>query len=110
MTVFMKEKDSFSYAFNQYADTVYRVAVHNTQNNTDAEDITQEVFLRLFNSGKHFKDAEHIKAWLIRVTINLCRDEMRKKKTAQLSLSAVEDKPVGDENSVLEAVKALPEN
>ncbi len=110
MTVSMKEKESFSLAFNKYADTVYRVAVHNTQSSADAEDITQEVFLRLFNTKKHFKDMEHIKAWLIRVAINLCRDEMRRKKTAQLSLAVVEDKPVSDENAVLEAVKALPEN
>ena len=110
MTVFMKEKDSFSYAFDNYADTVYRVAFHNTENSADAEDITQEAFLRLLKTPKIFKDSEHIKAWLIRVTINLCHDHFRKAGTAKLTEETVEDKGVSDVNPVLEAVKALPEN
>lgn len=110
MTVFMKEKDSFSYAFTQYADTVYRVAVHNSANTADAEDITQEVFLRLLKSSKLFKDGEHLKAWLIRVTINLCRDRQRKNRESSFNEEYIKDEPVSDENAVLEAVRALPEN
>lgn len=110
MTFFMREEDSFSYAFNQYADTVYRVAIHNTGNPADAEDVSQEVFLKLLNSSKSFKDNEHLKAWLIRVTINLCHDRQRKIKQEILVNQPVSDEPVSDENAVLEAVKALPEN
>lgn len=111
MTVFMKEKDSFTFAFDQYADTVYRVAFHNTANSSDAEDITQEVFLRLFKSAKFFRDSEHLKAWLIRVTVNLCHDHFRKAdSTAKLTDSTVKDEAVSDINPVLEAVRALPEN
>lgn len=106
----MKEKDSFSYAFTQYADTVYRVAVHNSVNAADAEDITQEVFLRLLKSPKLFKDGEHLKAWLIRVTINLCRDQLRKNRADSVNEKYIKDEPVSDENAVLEAVRALPEN
>lgn len=78
MIFFMSGKDAFPYAFSQFTDTVYRVAVHNSARPADAEDITQAVFVKLLESEKHFRGEEHLKAWLIRVTINLCRDELRK--------------------------------
>lgn len=110
MTFFMRGEDSFSYAFNQFADTVYRVAIHNTGNASDAEDVSQEVFMKLLNNSKSFKDSEHLKAWLIRVTINLCHDRQRKIKAESLLNEPVYDEPVSYENNVLEAVKSLPEN
>lgn len=110
MTVFMNEKDTFSEAFTKYADTVYRVAYHNTSDSTDAEDITQEVFLKLLKTPRPFKDSEHLKAWLIRVTINLCRDVARKKRFSLLSDVIIKDEDSDEENSVLEAVMSLPEN
>ena len=110
MTVFIRGKDAFSFAFKQFTDTVYRVALHNTVNSSDAEDVTQEVFVKLLESDKAFRDGEHIKAWLIRVTVNLCRDKMKKSSRETLTenvfpLASAEEKP-----DVLEAVKALPEN
>ena len=51
MTVFVKGKDAFSFAFKQFTDTVYRVALHNTSNFSDAEDVTQEVFVKLLESN-----------------------------------------------------------
>lgn len=110
MTVFMKDKDLFSYAFNEYADTVYRVAVHNTTTAADAEDATQEVFLKLLKTPKFFADSEHLKAWLIRVTINQCRDIIRKSHTVSNTDTTIKDEPVSHENTILEAVQCLPEN
>lgn len=110
MTVFIRGKDAFSFAFTQYTDTVYRVAVHNTRCKSDAEDITQEVFVKLLESSKKFKDGEHLKAWLIRVTINECRTLMRKYSRETEQSAEIADCAVYDGNSVLEAVKALPEN
>lgn len=110
MTVFIRGKDAFSFAFTQYTDTVYRVAVHNTRCKSDAEDVTQEVFVRLLESSKKFKDGEHLKAWLIRVTINECRTLMRKYSRETEQSAEIADCAVYDGDSVLEAVKALPEN
>lgn len=110
MTVFIWGKDAFSFAFTQYTDTVYRVAVHNTRCKSDAEDITQEVFVKLLESSKKFKDGEHLKAWLIRVTINECRTLMRKYSRETEQSAEIADCAVYDGDSVLEAVKALPEN
>lgn len=110
MTVFIRVKDAFSFAFTQYTDTVYRVAVHNTRCKSDAEDVTQEVFVKLLESSKKFKDGEHLKAWLIRVTINECRTLMRKYSRETEQSAEIADCAVYDGDSVLEAVKALPEN
>ncbi|MDF2557046.1 MAG: polymerase subunit sigma-24 [Bacillales bacterium] len=57
----------------KYADMVYKLAFSQTKNNADADDIFQEVFLRLVRSKKQFENDEHMKAWLIRVTINCCK-------------------------------------
>ena len=109
MTVFIKGKDAFSFAFKQFTDTVYRVALHNTANFSDAEDVTQEVFVKLFETNKAFRDSEHLKAWLIRVTTNLCRDKMKKSSRETLVENVFPNKPNEDKSEVLEAVKALPE-
>ena len=55
-----------------YTDMVYRLALSRLRHKADAEDVFQDVFLRLVKSGKTFESGEHIKAWLIRVTVNCC--------------------------------------
>lgn len=112
MNVIMKGTDSFSYIFRNFSDTVYRIAVHNTESLADAEDITQEVFIKLLESGKTFRDTEHIKAWLIRVTLNKCHNYRRDQKHTVLTDSEPEESTVLDDGnlSVLEAVKKLPVN
>lgn len=71
-----QEKFLLEQDFEAYSDTVLRIAVQNTRNYHDAEDVVQEVFMRLARSTETagFRDENHKKAWLIRVTINLCRD------------------------------------
>lgn len=60
-------------AVREFADTVYRLAVVNTNSTADAEDAFQEVFIRLVKNKDKIESKEHLKAWLIRVTINECR-------------------------------------
>lgn len=55
-----------------YSPMVYRIALTRTQSTSDAEDIFQEVFLKLVANGKPFECEEHRKAWIIKVTINCC--------------------------------------
>lgn len=54
----------------KYSNMVYRLALSRTKNISDAEDIMQEVFLRLVKKAPEFESEEHRKAWLIRVTVN----------------------------------------
>lgn len=53
-----------------YSGMIYRLAYLRTRNQTDAEDITQDVFLKYISANKKFNDEEHRKAWLLRVTMN----------------------------------------
>ena len=56
----------------QYADMIYRIALHNLKTSTDADDIFQEVCMALLTKDAPLDDDVHIKNWLIRVTINKC--------------------------------------
>lgn len=60
--------------YDKYKNTVYRTAFAYCRNTADAEDITQEVFIKHFQRDKNFPDEESEKAWLIRVTANRCKD------------------------------------
>lgn len=62
------------YLVEKYANMIMRIAYQNVFNKTDAEDITQEVFIRLIENINKLVSEEHIKAWIIRVTINLSKD------------------------------------
>ena len=55
-----------------YSPMIYRIALTKTKSSHDADDIFQEVFLKLVMRDKPFETEEHRKAWLIRVTINCC--------------------------------------
>lgn len=66
-------KDSPPLIIERYKDTVFRVAYAYLKNRSDADDIFQEVFLRYFRKRPAFCDADHEKAWFIRVTINCCK-------------------------------------
>lgn len=65
---------TYDEAVNKFIDTVYRLAFARTKSPENAEDITQEVFLKLMQCKKNFESEEHLKAWLLRVTINLTKD------------------------------------
>ncbi|MGL4913264.1 MAG: RNA polymerase sigma factor [Romboutsia sp.] len=64
-------------AVAKHSRTCAKVAFSYLKNVSEAEDITQEVFLTLFESSKKFEDDEHLKAWLIRVTINKCKNHLK---------------------------------
>ncbi len=57
-----------------YSDTLIRITVHQTKNMSEAEDIVQEVYMTLMRQKKPFDSEEHLKAWLIKVTFNKCKD------------------------------------
>lgn len=59
---------------DMYSGTVYRIAYARTRNKQDAEDITQNVFLKYIGANKRFDSEEHRKAWLLRVAVNCTND------------------------------------
>ena len=54
-------------------DTVFRLAFNYLKSQSEADDVTQEVLIKLYRTDKDFENEEHIKHWLIRVTINECK-------------------------------------
>lgn len=64
---------TFQALAEKYMDMVYRVAYNSLKNSCDADDVTQEVFLRLLRAKADFENEEHAKHWLIRVALNECR-------------------------------------
>ena len=90
-------------------DMVYRLALSQTKNCANAEDVTQEVFLRFVENRKKLTSAEHIKAWLIRVTINCSKSVFMNswfKKTVPLTEELTFDTP--EKSEVYYAVQTLP--
>ena len=69
----------------QYAGMLYRLAYARTGSRADAEDVMQEVFVRLLRARPEFRDEEHAKAWLLRVIINACRSRLRAAKRHPLT-------------------------
>ena len=61
----------------KYRANVYRLALCYTRNHADAEDVTQEAFLKLYLSGTDFLVDEEAKAWLFRVAANRCKDLLK---------------------------------
>lgn len=72
-------KKQLEYFFRTYYSLIFRVAFMELKSHCDAEDIRQEVFVRLLSNNPEFKSIEHEKAWIIRVTVNLCRDLLKSK-------------------------------
>lgn len=66
-------KEEFATFAEKYMDTIYRVAYSWTKNPDDANDITQEVLIKLYKTSRKFDSDSHLKNWLIRVAINECK-------------------------------------
>ena len=105
-----------SKALDDYSDMVYRIALLHMKNKSDAEVVFQEVFLRLVRYADRIKGEEHLKHWLIRVTINCCKKQFEnayRKRTVPLETDARREPsyemPEKDD-SVWEAVRRLPDN
>lgn len=74
-------------AVNMYSQTIYSIAFHYFGNRSDAEDVMQECFIKLFRAKRTFSSDEEMKRWLIRVAINECHSLFRvlhRKKTIAL--------------------------
>lgn len=71
------EKIVFDEAFTLHHRTVFRTAQSVVQDGALAEDVTQEVFLRLYNNLDSISDREMLRPWLIRVALNVARNTVR---------------------------------
>ena len=109
----MRSEQEANRAIEQYADTVRRICMVHLKNYTDTEDVFQTVFLKYVQSAIQFESDEHERAWLIRVTINACKDLLKSlfhRRT--VPLDEILEQPAEmreDHKEVLEAVLSLPQ-
>ncbi|MBP1543876.1 MAG: sigma-70 family RNA polymerase sigma factor [Oscillospiraceae bacterium] len=71
------EQHQLEQYIKEHRATVFRLAYSYVKNREDADDITQDAFMRLYVADPSFEGASNVKAWLIRVTINLAKDMLR---------------------------------
>ena len=99
--------------YDKYSNAVYRMAFAYCKNKADAEDIMQEVFIRRFSADIVFEDEAKEKSWLLKVTVNKCRDMFRSLRY-KYSLTSIplEEADIiyetQEESDVYHAVMSLP--
>ncbi|MCH5299551.1 MAG: sigma-70 family RNA polymerase sigma factor [Ruminococcus sp.] len=101
-------------AVNTYSDTIYRIALNITRNPQDAFDVCQDVFVKLIKHKDKIENPTHLKAWLIRVTINCSKSLVASAhRTKVISIDDVKESELvysGEERLWLcETVMRLPE-
>jgi RNA polymerase sigma-70 factor (ECF subfamily) len=75
------DRDAFRILFETYKDRVYSIAVYSIGGDTSlADDITQQIFLKLFTAIKQFRGESEFTTWLYRLVVNACMDERRRRK------------------------------
>ncbi len=108
----MKSEEEAGRAVEQYADLVRRICMIHLKNYEDSEDIFQTVFLKYVLRSEPFDSQEHEKAWIIRVTVNACRDLLKSFfRSRTVSLDQLIERPQDmpeDHSDILEAVLELP--
>lgn len=104
-------EQEFCEQYAKYKNTVYSVIFNYVQNAEDTADLLQEVFIKLYSTDTQFTGDEHRKAWLIRVSANMCKNHLRTIKNRK-NVVLEEDIPYFDQtadNELLKVVLTLPE-
>ena len=98
----------------EYGTMLYQVALVNLCHRFDAEDAVQETYLRYCRKRPSFDSAEHERAWLIRVCINICRDMQRARlrhphvSVENLQVIYEETESLEEDGEVLRRLLSLP--
>lgn len=92
----------------KYSNMLFRIAYTYMKNVDDSEDIVHDAYMIIMQKKPNFVSEEHTKAWLIRVTINLCKNKL---KTSWFQRRVPMDESIPftkEENEVISAIKQLP--
>lgn len=108
----LRSNEFLQQAMDRWGDSVYCVALSQTGSPADADDVYQDVFLRLLRDTTAFASDDHLKAWLLRVTVNRCHDLERlawNRRTGPLKPEhAAIEAPDAFRSDIWEVVGALP--
>lgn len=107
----MRSEAELNRALTSYGDKIRRICFMHLHSRSDVEDVFQEVFLKYILHEAAFESAEHEKAWLFRVAINVCKDLHKsfwRRKVSSLKDADESHLAIADENrDVLDAVLRL---
>ena len=91
----VNDEAAFNEVVSRYKNKVYNYVYRMTGSSDDAEDLTQEVFIRMYVSLDSFRSQSSLNTWLFRIASNLCIDRFRRQKNKTPAYSL--DEPVGGE-------------
>lgn len=105
------EQSSVRRIFDEYGEMLYKICIVMLKNTYDAEDAVQDILIKYMVKKPAFDTTEYEKAWLIRVTMNLCKDRLRfKMKHPQINIESLNTtySDQSEERKVLEVLMNLP--
>ena len=103
------EPGAFREFVEAYKKRIYGLAFELTRNHADAEDVSQTVFIKIFQSMETFREGGNLNAWIYRISVNAAIDHLRKRsffpsdKAAELPERAAADPGRAAEHSQLQA-------
>ena len=107
--MFGNEQKKFEACYEKYADMLYRIALSYLKNADDAEDAVHDTFVKYIRHLFRFNDESHERAWLVRVTVNRCKDLL--KSHVHSPLEDAMDIPCPDtDTSVLSVLATLEDS
>lgn len=74
-----KKKAALALFYNQYAERVYNTALVYAKNIEDAEEITQDVFMKIYKNAAAFKGNSSVNTWVYRIVVNTSLNYLKKK-------------------------------
>lgn len=107
----MLSDEAFTAIAEKNMDSIFRLALNYMRSRPEAEDITQNVLIRLYRTEKEFENDDHLRYWLVRVTVNECKRALalpwrRMESLEELSQGYVFPEP--KDRTLFNAVMALP--
>lgn len=99
--------EAFEQLILQYEKRIYNYCYRMTNNQEDAEDLAQEVFIKVYKSLHSFKGSSQFSTWIYRIAYNTCVDKFRKEKMVLVSLTQNDEE---DKDMDLPSHEPLPED
>jgi len=81
---------AFSGIISNYQEIIFSIVLKIVSNREDAEDIVQEIFVKVFNSLENFREESEFSTWLYRIAYNASISELRKRRVSFVSISDIQ--------------------
>lgn len=95
---------AFEKLITSHERTVYNIAYRMLNNEEDAKDISQEVFIKVYKNLNKFDETSKFSTWIYKITVNTCIDEIRKRKGKETS--SIDELVNTDDSEVQKQIKA----